>query len=355
LILKILLIIKNFDLGGTEVHVRELANGLSRIGHKVFVISRLGRQIENLDEGVVHRVSKMQDWKYFLNVKEFSEYAKVNQIDVIHGHQRMGISLAAQIASKLKIPSIATVHGQFKLDLRSRFVKSALNRIIVVSPSRLDGVNLETGLMDKLKVIYNSVALPACDINGKSVSECFMVSYVSRIDKKHYLVLESLISKILPKLSKDGLNVRLKVVGEGSRFSKLENLVNNIVDDELRERVELMGYQKRPIIQMRSSDLVLGVGRVAIEALSSGVPVIPVNAAHRGEVITMENYERLKRNNFVARYTHGFSVDLLLERMRDFFENTPMAQDSKLESTVLSDFSQDTMISKVESVYREVV
>ncbi|MCU0357838.1 MAG: glycosyltransferase, partial [Cyclobacteriaceae bacterium] len=48
------------------------------------------------------------------------------------------------------------------------------------------------------------------------------------------------------------------------------------------------------------SDLVIGVGRVALEAMACGVPVLSMNRQRMGSIISTANYSAYKLTNFVA-------------------------------------------------------
>lgn len=351
-VMKILLIVKNFDVGGTEVNVCQLANGLSARGHKVHVASKNGRQVELLDAGVIHHEFNFSELRFVLNAFKLCRLVKEHEIMIVHGNQRMAISLAAIVANRSNVPSVGTVHGKFKQDIRSGFIRKLLDQIIVVAPNRINGVKGGACLKSKTKVIYNSIPLPdikSCDRNGEKMR----LVCVSRIDRKHGSFLEQLITEVMPTILNEFEQVELQILGDGSHFGYLSDLLAGLDDERLQGSVTLMGYQSDPIEIMRDAGLVFGVGRVAIEALMVNTPVISANSLFCGGLVTMDNYESMKYDNFVSRNAEAFTGEVLISHLSHFLEISEEVQSDHFElcERARADFSSSKMLDETLSVY----
>ncbi len=353
--MRILLIVKNFDFGGTEVNVCQLANALCSRGHEVHIASNRGRQIQELNDEVIHHVFKFTELRFISNYLRLLSLVKKHRIVLVHGHQRMAISLSALLSKRLGIPAVGTVHGQFNRDVRSKFIRKLLSQIIVVAPNRLNGVNVDTATRKKIKVIYNSIPMPRREVNKKSGNRIKFMC-VSRIDSKHGYFLEKLICEVMPIILKNHDDIDLEVVGDGSCFERLTDRLTES-SEELQNCVTLAGYQSNPVEMMREASVVLGVGRVAIEALSVNTPVISVNSLFCGGLITAGNYEVMKSNNFVARHADQFSVQTLISCLTDFIENKQEVQEGNLSLSdcVRVDFSSEKMLDEIVVLYENLI
>lgn len=353
--MKILLIIKNFDFGGTEVNVCQLANALCSRGHEVHIASNRGRQIQKLNDEVIHHVFKFTELRFIPNYLRLLGLVKKHRIVLVHGHQRMAISLSALLLKRSGIPAVGTVHGQFIRDVRSKFIRKLLSQIIIVAPNRLNGVNVDTKTRKKIKVIYNSIPMPHREVTKKPGNRIKFMC-VSRIDSRHGSFLEKLICEVMPVILKTHDNIDLEVVGDGSYLGRItERLAES--SEELQNCVTLAGYQSNPVEMMREASVVLGVGRVAIEALSVNTPVISVNALFCGGLITAGNYEIMKSNNFVARHAEKFSVQTLISCLTDFIENKQEVQEEHLELSDCArvDFSSEKMLDEITALYENLM
>jgi len=345
--MRVLIITKNFDLGGTEKHVQELCNALSRDGHSVDLISRSGRQLDFLDANITRHVWKLSDFRYPLLLKKITSLIREKDIQIIHGHQRMGISLAAIAGRMTSTPTIATVHGQVKYDLRSSFVKSSLQRVIMVAQNRLETVS-DSKLRAKSIIIHNGISMEPAPtrVLPEELSAC----YVSRIDRQHFKALEILIESVWPKLN----GIKLKIIGDGPYLEKVNQLIQQ---RNLQEHIQALGFQSNVLSIMKECSFVMGVGRVAIEALSQKIPVLPLNGHFCGEFISAENYSRLKELNFVARDDQAPASGTLIEKIKAF-QDSPQTFENHSESLfpqIYRDFSFTSALSKITENYQELI
>jgi len=346
--MNILMLVKNFDLGGTEVHVRELTNQLYNLGHKIHVVSNTGRQVNALNKGIIHHNLKFSEFKTPFRIYQLSKLIRKYEIDIIHGHQRIPITYAALLGKLTRIPSIATVHGRLNHDIRSKFIRNMLNHIIAVAPNRLHSLAPDSTILAKSSVIYNAVKQGKL---GSKTNRKPIISYVARMDRKHTNVVKNLINETLPVLSQLSLNNELHVVGDGPHLQSLIQQYEALPPDN-KPNVIFHGYHPNPQDIISRSILNLGVGRVAIEALSVNTPVISVNAEYCGGLINSDNYQDLKENNFVARTFDSYSSKLLTNQVIEFMQNK-QATDMTIFERVRHEFSYSTMTNQIEKLYQQ--
>ena len=313
--MKVLLLVKNFDLGGTEVHVRELANGLSEAGHRVFVMSRSGRQVEYLNVEVTFIQHRFTDFGLLGAVSKVRKLVRSERIEIIHGHQRLPILISAIVKVLTGIFSVATIHGRLSLDSRPAFMRRWIDKMILVAPNRLSTLRECDATRAKCSVIYNGISLDGRGPSREKI-QGFNLLYASRIDRRHGQALITLLKEVWPSLLRQFPNAKLHIAGDGNRLTEVQEVAKPFTTGPSERSVVFHGFLPSLVPLFKETSLTLGVGRVAIESLALGIPVIPVNYAYWAPVISRENYKILKADNFVGRSFYEFEPEPLLAELQ---------------------------------------
>ncbi len=351
--MQILHVIKNFDFGGAENHLRELANSLDSSGNKVYIIGRRGRQQSRLNTNITFIPLPLHSLLAPINLLLISYYIFRYKIQVIHAHQRHSIFLAALAGKIAGTPVVLTVHGRSQYDLRSWISRKYADRIIFVSQFVLKA-SIRFPEIQK-KVVYIPNGVPATSIRASKNST--QISYISRIDEKHYEVILLMMQKILPRLVVDYPELTFNIIGEGSFLQKVKNEASQLNSEFNKEICIVSGYQSNIMEHIRNSVLVMGVGRVALEALACGTPVLSVNKNRMGTMVSANNYPFYKANNFVAVGNNPPNADTLLLELQEFFNRLTYWQDETavISKLIEEEFNSKKITAQIESLYRELI
>ncbi len=345
----ILLAIKRFDFGGSENHVCDLANTFTQKGHTVLLVAKKGRQINRLSDKVkfiaINPIFAFSPFNVFLVALIILKH----RVDVVHGHQRYGILLACLAGLVTCKPVVATVHGRTRFDLRPWLSLRIPNRIIFVSEQVLRVSKCYAQIVHKSEVIPNGKAFSPFSRNpipGR-------ILHVSRIDKNHYSFLLLLIQHVLPDLVEKHPHVSLQVVGDGEFLPNLKRLALSINEMVGRDVCLVNGYEPCLSNIFSKSALVLGVGRVALEALGDGVPLLVVNSKRLGQIVTHDYYPTIKANNFVDVSGFPPSNQALFNQIDNFLCNSNFfeREASLIQVRVASELSLDSVADCTLNVY----
>lgn len=110
---------------------------------------------------------------------------------------------------------------------------------------------------------------------------------------------------IVNRLIKEGHDLSLTIVGEGSQRKELEKY---IADNSLSDRVKLAGFQSNPYPWFRRADLFVcssraeGYSTVVTEALILGLPVVTTDCAGMEELLDGGKYGLITANTDDALY-----------------------------------------------------
>jgi len=351
--LRILLIIKSFSFGGAENHVRDLANFLSNGGHEVHVMAKRGYQNDRLNSDVHFVNIKMTDILLPVYVLFLCWFLRRHRIDVIHAHKRFPIMLACISGWVMKVPVVVTVHGKPWHDIRSPLARKMAGRIIFVSLRTVSQYRHNDEIKHKSEFIQNGVD-PDCEPSDR---DTFSLCYISRIDRKHYDVLSLIMKNVLPDIVNAFPMVKLHILGDGEYLKELRKEAYLINRNRKREVCVIHGYvpEVKPLI--RNSGLVLGVGRVAIEALSCAVPVISLNREFMGQFVSEKNYPFYKDNNFVAAGHLPPDSDTLTSLIRGYLGDPVIYQDEALllQRRIREDFGMSKIGNAIICVYEGIM
>ena len=351
--MRILHLITSFNFGGAENHVRDLANTMDELGNEVFVISTKGEQAQRLNRSVQFIQLKMRDIFAPLHIVYLCFFLTRNKINVIHAHKRLAIFLACVAGKIMRIPVVVTVHGKPRLDLRTPIAEKWADRIIFVSKRHLNGNGLFEKIKNKSAFIQNGVEMA----ESKSARDYSSMVYISRIDSRHAEVISLIIKEVLPEILKDFPEVTFNIIGDGKSMEGIRKEALALNVKMARNVCVVHGFipEIKPLIQR--SGLLLGVGRAAINALSSGIPVLSVNQNFMGQFVTEQNYRFYQENNFVAKGHDGPDSRILTDMLAEYLHDpvTFQKEAERLIKYVKEDFNIRKNTSRILNLYENLI
>lgn len=205
-------------------------------------------------------------------------------------------------------------------------------------------------LKDKTKVVYNPInedyILESAkeEFRGIDKSESFRFITLGRLEEqKGY---DRLIP-IVAKLRSEGLDVELWILGEGSQWSNLKNLIKKY---HVEDKVKLLGFKSNPFAYFKYCDVFVcssrneGYSTAVTEALILGMPVV--------STLCSGTTELLGENSEYGIVTEN-STDSLYQGMRKIIEQNCL-EEYKIKSEVRgSSFRLKELMSAFENVILE--
>lgn len=277
--------------------------------------------------------------------KKFIRQLKNGQFDIIHIHSPFAIgSLAVHIAKRNQIPVVATLHSQYKQDLKKYAKFNWLTNLILAIQMKTfnrcdecwavnEGMRQlyvnEYGLTAKNKVKTNASDLfpiQAKPLARREIRQKFGVSdeqklflFVGRIN---FIKNIPFIIQALSQLKQQGFAFKMIFVGTGSDKGALSKL---ICEHQLEDTVILAGeIQNRNELAKfyAASDLFLfpslydANSLVQIEAASQGLPTLFIREA-KTATSCIEDQNAFMSDNDPIKYA---------EKIKQIFENRELYQ-----------------------------
>lgn len=274
------------------MHTTRWAQGISRRGYKVSVISLGGDKIDGVDT-IILPVGKSRTLSYFKQLGKVKKLIKKLEPDLLHAHYATSFGLWGKY-SKFH-PYLISVWGSDVVSFPRNFGKRMFLKNVLASADFINATsnylkNKTTQLFPriepKIMVIPFGVEVPAGLAVGRDDKFVRLV-YI----KKHEIIYgPDILLHAMRKVVDIKPNVHLTLAGSGSMTKKLKNLIkqlrleNNVTMCGFINNKEMFSFLSRhDIMVMPSFQEAFGVA--VLEASAVGLPVIAGNVGGVPEVL----------------------------------------------------------------------
>ncbi|NRR24731.1 polysaccharide pyruvyl transferase family protein [Brevibacillus sp. MS2.2] len=281
---RILMVLDNLRTGGTETHVLSMGKALRKKGVQLFYAGGNGPFYQEfvdagfLVEPIESAREPLQARRQHL-IECYRACMKKHCITIVHVHQTPSGLLAATAANELGIPVVFTLHGTYYPKDEAIKVAQLCSAVISVSkPVQLfwqkrgvkttlisNGVDMEefqSGIASRADV----PSLPP---------DATVVTYVSRLAWQKATVC-NMVLRATKTLRSEIPNLHIVVVGSGAQAIHVHELAKVLNKAAGQPYIHIVGEQTDVRPYYAISDLVIGTGRVALEAMACGKPVLAI-------------------------------------------------------------------------------
>lgn len=355
--MNILMALSQREITGAEVYAATLTEQLMKRGHKVVIVSdTLTVKSDALFIPLSFNERSLAD--RFSHVRTLCRIIKEHDIQVVHAHSRAS-AWSCAIACKLcRIPLITTTHGRQPVHLSRKINKSFGVKSICVCENIRTQICNDLGYAQKNTILLrNPVDATAFNFTPKSTSEHEGDNALksNNQDDKHE-ILVALVGRlsgpkgdvayeVLSKLS-EHKHIQVQIIGSKfipERFNKFENL----------ENVHFLGYRTDVPELMKKADVIIGAGRVGIEAMLTGRPLIAVGEAIYEGLVTKANIGAVLSSNF-GDINSINETHLDFSTLKDDVEAAVKLTSDELadlKDIIKHEFDMERIVNTVEQLY----
>lgn len=365
--MKILQISSAQSLGGGERHLADLANGLARRGHDVYLALRpksaLIKELKDVAEENVTTLP-LRNSLDAKSARDLAELVSKNQIEIVHAHMARDYPLAAYAArtnpgSRL----IVTRHVLFRLNRLHRITLAKAARIIAVSQAVASQLIADAiAPLEKISVVLNGIDVTRF-VNARAEfnRRQFLKSWKLPEDS----LLVGTVGELTPlKGQEEFLHAASQIMNQyptacfivagidHSRGNKhrlrIEQLIAGL---NLTERVKLVGWLEDLAQLYCGLDVFVSAshtesfGLAIAEAMASGTAVVATETEGAQELVHPGGTGLLVPIGDVDKLTQAILV-LLHER------DLRVRLGTAAQQTALANFSGERMIAETEEIYR---
>jgi glycosyltransferase involved in cell wall biosynthesis len=297
---RVLFIIDQFNIGGTETHCLTLARQFLQWGMHVVIAGQSGKLLDNFF-GLgcpVYEINFMQsNSSNHHDLLAVLKQIIVNEnISLIHTHQIPSGRIVAEAAKQLRVPYVFTVHGMY-YDKESLIEHcNQASAIISVSPatqqmitkcSKTSPVLIPNGIsLTEYSHRYSSLR---CILDIPANTPLILYSCRMAWEKTH--ICQQVIEAVRELRKTSSTTLQLVIAGSGSDIEQIEEIINMVNNDEGESFIHLISNRMNTANLYSSCQCVIGTGRIAAEAMACGVPVIAAGSSGYFGVVRPEQYE----------------------------------------------------------------
>ncbi|WP_091182203.1 glycosyltransferase [Paenibacillus catalpae] len=286
--IRLLMVMDSLSVGGTETYVLSLVKAFPSLGVMPVYAGGTGVMYEAYVRAgcPIHRVGLTAEQLLDPVHQKKAEYTlaqimRSRKIDLVHIHQMPSGLYAAKAARKLGIPVVFTVHGAYYPPEQLQQMKAAGCTFVSVSlpvqayldgqgiPSHLiaNGIDFQQYRSESSAALRAGLHIP----EGEKV-----VVYASRLAWDKAAVCAMVVRAARNIRLSGTLPLHVIIAGSGNQAAVIAELVETVNLECQSPFVHLVGNQMQMHDYYNLGDLVVGTGRVALEAMACGKPVLAI-------------------------------------------------------------------------------
>lgn len=366
--MKIAFLTSSIGLYGAEKVVLSLAARLQASGCQITLINlsnpaqknnEIIQEAERL--GIKTKLLPCYGRFDFKAIKELSKYIEEVKFDVIHsqGYKSNFYALLSSHSKKVKL--VSTCHNwtsnSFKMKIYEFLDKQILRRfdkVVAVSGQIYQRLKKSGITEDKLKIIYNGIAIPKQKNNLTDLRKEYNVSAdkrcvgtIGRLSKEKG---QGFLLRAIKKLIEQKYNLALFIIGEGDLKNKLQK---EAIALGINDRVYFTGYRSDIGNVLTSLDIFV------LPSLKEGTPIVLLEAMLAKKIIVASNVgaipQILEKNGFLCMPGDEDSLSESIRKALLLSKIEAETMGNYAHSFILEKYSQGQMVHKYEKVYQDLL
>jgi peptidoglycan/xylan/chitin deacetylase (PgdA/CDA1 family) len=359
--MNILHVLSQFEVTGAEVYAVTLANAQRLRGHTIILVSDT-LNVPYDGTYIRHSIGNRAYSQRFRNIAFLIHLIRENGIQIVHAHSRAA-SWVCYFATKFTGAAfISTVHGKQHMHTSTRAWNIYGKHIIVVCERLRSHLIEDLGFNPK-----NIMHIP----NGIDVSRWLqyddhssqknvfgigtdtpIILFVGRLTGPKGDVVRFLISKVFPRIASKIRCVFYIIPGNiiPQDFPILINDVNQKIGCN---QIMLLEFQKDVIPFMKTADVIIGSGRVAMESVLLARRTLVFGEAGYAGIIRIDNFIDQCNINFgdIGKYSEP-EIQTIVNDLTTLLYEQNNSERHTLQTFIRKAYSIDYIEDRVNKIYQ---
>ena len=327
----IMLCLNQVGIGGVETAALNQTIQLTRNGYRVIIVAKDGIYREKFEEqGAI-----FEEFEYIVQNK--SDFGKINhivmllekyEVEQVHIHQFDCINTAFPACMIKEIPYIAYVHtgvtGVYDWfekcfpiykTIFELYFKYAEKVIPITEQAKQENQEKYKVNDNKYLIIKNSINFEEIIKKQNPIPtkvEKFLI--ISRLAKEKMISIKNSILIFKNYYSRNN-SAKLTIVGDGNYKEEIQKEI-----EDIKEAVQFLGQRNDVIEIISNHDIVLGLDRCILEAISmKKIPLISGYDDIKG-IIASDIIEKASDNNFSGRNLNNYTISEVIQQIESLDE-----------------------------------
>ena len=340
---------------GSVAYAVALAEAHRQAGHQVWLACDAAT-LPTQASVVQLPISRRKYRQRYRNVQALRQLIQQENIDVVHAHSRAASWVSYFALRGRLVPLVSTVHGRQHLHASVSLFDVYGDRVIAICENLAQHLRDEVK-MDAAKVVVvpNGVAFTSPAPQGSR--EVPRLAFIGRFNGPKGERAAALMQHVFPALLRENPTLRVALIGgELTHLPETGKAALATLQAEFGERLEVVGFTPDVPGWLARTSLVIGAGRVVMEALGAGVPALALGEALYAGPVTESSYAEAAASNFgdiLARQQSGGEPVDWAQVLADARAalTQPAQVPPALQAQVRRDYDLPTVAARVLAVY----
>jgi glycosyltransferase involved in cell wall biosynthesis len=298
--MNILQVLSQYEVTGAETFAATLSDVLIAQGHTVTIVSDTFRTPTKA-EIVIHPVGKRDVVQRYVNVKFLRRLIKERKIDIVHAHSRAASWICFFATRGGTVPLVSSIHYRQHMHFSSKLFSVYGEKRVAVCRSIYEHLRSEMKYpVEKLALVHNGIDLNRWKFRPRTVSPVKkkIVSFVGRLTGFKGDSLMIIIKDIVPRVYASYEDVEFHIVGAMNENNPIYAAIAETNSKIGTDIVFAKGFSTDVESVYRNSDVIIGSGRVAMEALACGSIVVSIGESNSVGIISPRTEQKALVTNF---------------------------------------------------------
>ncbi|WP_201979151.1 glycosyltransferase [Hymenobacter rubidus] len=374
--MRILHVLSAEFFAGSVAYAVQLAEAHRAQGHQVWLVA----DADPLPTGATLVWANISNRRYrerLRNARIIRQVVQKENIDVVHCHSRAASWVSYFALRGLRVPLVSTVHGRQHLHTSTSLLDVYGDKVIAICDNlrehlitevKMDaakivhipnGVDFDASLKEELKMKNEELGTQENSsflISHSSLSNPSRVAFIGRFNGGKGERAAALLAQVFPALLREFPALRVALIGgELEHLPTAGKTALAQLQDNFGERIEVVGFTSDVPGWLARTTLVIGAGRVAIEALGAARPVLALGEASYAGLVTEETFASAAASNFgdISARLSSSEVDFaaLLADARAFLQ-APQLVSAALQRQVQAHYNLPVIAARVLETYQ---
>ncbi|MBJ6143665.1 polysaccharide deacetylase family protein [Hymenobacter sp. BT559] len=354
--MRILHVLSANFFAGSVAYAVALAEAHRRQGHQVWLASDAA-SLPTAATVVQLPISQRKYRQRWHNIQALRQLIKEQAIDVVHAHSRAASWVSYFAVRGLPVPLVSTVHGRQHLHTSTSLFDVYGDKVIAICENLAEHLRTEVKMApSKLAVVPNGIAF--APLGAPPLADTDKVprmAFIGRFNGPKGEQAAALCAHVFPPLLREHAGLRVALIGgELDYLPAAGKAALGALQTEFGERIEVVGFTDDVPGWLEKTDLVIGAGRVVMEALGAGVAALAMGEACYAGRVTEATYETAAASNFgdilAQQGVQSIDWQLVLHDAQDFWRQ-PSRVAQALQQRVRADYDLAAIAARVLGVY----
>jgi len=338
--MNILMALSQLEVTGAEVYATTVGDKLTERGHNVFYVSDT---LTKPHSGPFFslRFNKRSIPRRFWHVTYLVYLIKKYKIQLVHAHSRAS-SWSCHIACKITgTPMVTTVHGRQPVHASRKKFHAMGDKALPVCEAIRDQLHYDLGVnLTSMTVSRNGIETQHFPWQKAPNNSKPVISIIGRLTGPKGDLCYKLLSECLDTNEYDIRVISGSAVNE--RFQPFTS------------KISFPGYTNDVQQVMAESDLVIGAGRVAMEALLCGRPTLAIGEASCIGIVDSSNVEQAMATNFGDIGPKDLDIDF--SQISSIVEQGLAIEhcEKQVNKLIKQHYDLSTVVDQLEDTYQTV-